>query len=355
MSSRDIIESYALEIVSRARSIQKRCENLSAGYYASEAPKDLAKTIEYICYNLSKAVITIFNTTPFEGGDDNLDSPYLLNLTDRLIQILGQDVRYIEAAKIENLPWSIIPSFQNLARSLFPNFQIMIRPEWEYNYSVDLSDLRTTYQNYLTEFSDYLPNDFDKEISSLLKNPFFLITFPSLEKKNILLHPLLGHELGHLFADKYLNKDRKDKFANDINDIIEVITEKQLKDAPLPEGDLFRAPFKTHNMELALNFWVRGLEELLSDIVGAILFGPAAIFACLELAIQQGIDIMPSENNSFYPPWRMRIREVLKIIDNYGEGYFPLRNSNFSPTQRDKINKRYENIKQFTKGECAKS
>ena len=33
MSSRDIIESYALEIVSRARSIQKRCENLSAGWF----------------------------------------------------------------------------------------------------------------------------------------------------------------------------------------------------------------------------------------------------------------------------------------------------------------------------------
>lgn len=45
------------------------------------------------------------------------------------------------------------------------------------------------------------------------------------------------------------------------------------------------------------------------------LFGPAALFSTFDVAVQSGFDIAPSERNEYYPPWRKRIREVLRVVD----------------------------------------
>jgi hypothetical protein len=285
-----------------------------------------------MCNYLSAAIIAIYNAA--DRGQENLEENdptlRLLRNTDYLIKDIGAHVRYIDAARAERLPWSIIPAFQKLIKKLLPDVQTMLRPQWKYNYSVDLADLRLAYGEALSEYEDFVPGtNLGADVLGKISSPFHLISFPSLERKNILLHSLIGHEIGHLFAERYITKTKKDNFSEAVIADIQIIVDKEI-DADISEDDLFHRALKENKkiqyLRLALKCWERGLEELLSDIVGAILFGPAAIYASLDLAVQQGLDFEPSSHNSFYPPWRMRIREILKILDAPdGDRFFPIR------------------------------
>jgi hypothetical protein len=173
-----------------------------------------------------------------------------------------------------------------------------------------------------------------------------------MERKNILLHSLIGHELGHLFAADYINKGKKDAFSEAVMPEIERIVEKEVEDSTTNKksDDLFlrakKENLKLYYLNKALTAWERGLEELLSDIVGAILFGPAALFASYEVAKQFGFDYMPSSDTMYYPPWRMRLREILRFFNDYGAKVLPINDSIFygNKIKASKVNQHYEQI-----------
>jgi hypothetical protein len=99
--------------------------------------------------------------------------------------------------------------------------------------------------------------------------------------------------------------------------------------------------------------WKRGLEELLADVVGAILFGPAALFSCYESAIQQGLDLEPSADNNYYPPWRMRLREILRVFDSHGVQLLPINDTIFGSKNKEKtgrVNQLFDQIRTITTG-----
>jgi dCTP deaminase len=93
-------------------------------------------------------------------------------------------------------------------------------------------------------------------------------------------------------------------------------------------GDLFlaqaRQQWLTALAQEAQRIWTRALEELLSDIAGALLFGPAAVFSTYEMGASRGLDTPPSSSNQHYPPWRLRIRTVLRIVDSASPSFFPV-------------------------------
>jgi dCTP deaminase len=82
--------------------------------------------------------------------------------------------------------------------------------------------------------------------------------------------------------------------------------------------------------------------------VGAILFGPATLFSTLEMAVQQDYDDPPSEKTNFYPPWRMRLREVLRIVESGEKSFFPIDASLFRSQdaleRAERVNGRYEMV-----------
>ncbi len=134
------LENYALEIISRARSIRKTCEFLLSHTYSSEAPKNLADTIIRICAYLEDAIVSIQGST--ESDEDGIGTTLdIFRIIDLKIKKIGAHVRYIDGARTERLPWSIIPAFQKRIKKLLPQVHIMLRPQWKYNYSIDLTDL----------------------------------------------------------------------------------------------------------------------------------------------------------------------------------------------------------------------
>ncbi len=336
MIARSILESYLLEIVARARSAQERCGSLLASDFISNAPYDLAHSISGACAFLSKAAVAIFSQVDWDDEEQIQSDERLLRTTDSLIQELAAHLRYVQGARTDRLPWGIVPSFESLVNRLAPNKQVLLRPKWNYNYSVVVYDLREYYLTALQELEDYLPEiNLERDVLGRMSAPFHIIAFPALERENILLHNLLGHEIGHLFVRDFLDEPRKTDFKTSIVSHIENVTDKQLERDGFTEskaGALFWPQIKksriAQNTNLALIYWRRALEELLSDVVGAVLFGPAALFSTLEMAMQQGYDIPPSPKNNFYPPWRMRLREVLRAVNAEGS-FFPIEDTLF--------------------------
>lgn len=349
------LDNYALEIISRARSIRQSCTSLLTHNYSSNAPRDLAETIIRVCDYLIDAIVEIHRTTEYDS--DSIPAVLkIFQITDYRIMKIGSHVRYIDGARSERLPWSIIPAFQKRIEKLLPDVHILLRPQWKYNYSIDLDDLYIVYHRTLSEYQDFVPGKkLESDVLGKLKSPFYLISFPSLERKNILLHSIIGHEIGHLYAEKYITAEKKNAFSQIVIPEIERIVDEEFKNIP-ELGPLFEKPAKESRKVACLQevtrCWKRGLEELLADVVGAILFGPAALFSCYESAIQQGLDFEPSADNNYYPPWRMRLREILSVFDIHGIKLLPIDDSIFAKNKEKtgRVNQLFDQIRTITKG-----
>lgn len=321
MSQKSTIEEYSLEITGRCQAGQARCKRLVGADFASEAPRSLARTLLNIFGYLSRVATAITKSIDWHG------SPALTEKATRNLRVLdwnvkqfGSHIRYVESALTDRLPWQVIPSFEKLVELLRPGAQVMLRPMWHYNYATIVSDLRDLYLSELQEFEYYLPEvDVESNIVHTLGSPFHIISFPALERDNILLHSVIGHELGHLVAAQLVEQWKAEFLVGAQSDIETATNEEVAKQGVTPEKEpllysQYYATRLTENSTLCLKYWERAIEELLSDVVGAILFGPAALFSTFDIAIQSGFDLRPSERNEYYPPWRTRIREVLGVV-----------------------------------------
>jgi dCTP deaminase len=319
---RATLEDYSLEIIGRCQAGQARCKRLLAADFASDAPHSLAQTLLNVFGYLARVAVVIPEKIDWSGPDNLIEkATENLRTLDWQVKEFGSHIRYVESARTDRLPWQVIPSFEKLVELLRPGAKVMLRPMWHYNYATIVSDLRELYLHELQEYEYYIP-DFDVESNVVfpLGSAFHIISFPSLERDNILLHSVIGHELGHLIASELVERSKKD-FLDEVQSQIEAATDSELARQDLTEEsaplwyEQIRTTRLTENSKQCLNYWERAMEEILADVVGALLFGPAALFSSFDIAVQSGFDLAPSERNEYYPPWRLRIREVLRIVD----------------------------------------
>lgn len=333
MSERELAEHYVLEIAARAQTVQNRCDRLLEEDFFSDAPPAFARTVRRMCVFLAKASVAVYNDIDWTQPASEIEADLrILRNTDWIVKTVAQELRYVEGARTERLPWSIVASFEKLVAAFLPDIQIMLRAMWQYNYAFHMRDQGAIYRRYLAEYADYVPDvDIDKVVFCEMPRPFHIVSFPSLEQKHILLHCLLGHEIGHLLVGRFLTKERAAAFVAAIRVDVAKLADDEVAALPATSDDLreaIREQILTRYFQEALNHWRRALEELLSDATGIMLFGPAALFSILDLAIQASVDITPSADSDYYPPWRMRLRESVRLLDQQG-GWFPVPDSVF--------------------------
>ena len=331
----ELIEDYVLEIISRTRVIKGRCENLLSKDFASEAPKNLANTIINICSYLENATKSIYKSIDWKNVNKIESSLALLQATDSIVRDLGSHIRYVDGAQTQKLPWSFISPIEKYLKEFLPDIEIMFRPKWEYNYTIITTNLYDYYLNTLSRYKIYASEKSLTDVLSPLKKSFYIVSFPTIERKNILLHCLLGHEIGHLVAKEYFTlQPRNQKLLQSIRDkVATIINNKYIEDKFPNVPPLFipQLAQQTRQEEIkkATKIWQKGLEEILSDIIGSFLFGPAVLFSTLEIALQDlnGLDNLPDEGNNYYPPWRMRLRNIFEVINDLE--LFPLQKDKF--------------------------
>ncbi|HWW61781.1 MAG TPA: dCTP deaminase [Thermoanaerobaculia bacterium] len=322
MSQKSTLDEYSLEITARCQAGESRCRLLLGADFASDAPLHLAQALLNIFGYLARVATAMTASINWSGPEELIKKARRnLRVLDWQVKEFGAHIRYVESARTDRLPWQVIPSFEKLVGVLRPGAKVMLRPMWQYNYATIVSDLREVYLNELVEYEYYIPDtDVESHIVAPLGTAFHIISFPALERDNILLHSVIGHELGHLIASDLVER-AKSAFLQHVQGEIEAATDAQLSAERLTEQDAplwyqqYRTARLTNNSTICLKFWERAMEEVLADVVGAVLFGPAALFSTFEVAVQSGFDLSPSPRNEYYPPWRTRIREVLAVVD----------------------------------------
>jgi hypothetical protein len=228
------------------------------------------------------------------------------------INVLHTFLRYIDATRLSRNPTGMIRPWELLTRRYIKDVNIIIRPQWKYNYS---------YYNMITILKSINHIIRDEETALLLEKEglyFPILSFAGLERDNVLLHVVLAHEIGH-FIDQTKDISSIKKYEDDISKIfkMETILEKLktyygLSLRIADEEDKLKGIIrddqenvtKQHTViseaqiELLAKI-VKWLEEITADIIAVRVIGPSFIFALYQTQLAQVSKMGPVGD---YPP-----------------------------------------------------
>lgn len=213
-----------------------------------------------------------------------------------LLEHVHQVAEFLESSDVLAIPASISLYLQDVVAGLIPNGRLVLRADNDFNYSFEpLADV----------INDALSTS---GLIARLPKPLALLKFPSAAKEDALLHAILAHEIGHFLdqsndlSSAVLAEAGADQYQ-EIEDAI--ITQLKFDQSKTGDRVLLRR---------AMGVFYSWIAELLSDLVGVHLLGPAFALAMIEF---QGFEEDPSEGSLTHPPTDIRqylIQEELRAL-----------------------------------------
>lgn len=233
----------------------------------------------------------------------------------RLIQHLGSWLKYVDHAHTAQTPRGLVELLVWMLETISPDSQAVVWPQAEYNYTI--WDVLNGQDGIRKLIENALPQDRQSALLSKFKGPLNLISFPRIERDDILLHAVFGHELGHPIADEFLAAEQS---GTDYAQGLATVSAAVGKLAPryansTKPAEILRTQRKLLDMVLVLR--IRALQELISDYVGVLCFGPSALFSMHEIFLSSSLDTLP-KSPAYYPPPRYRLRLTLKACKDLG-------------------------------------
>jgi len=214
----------------------------------------------------------------------------------------------IHESRITNVPWSTIPAIQKIFQKLYPNAQFAICPEWKQNYSITPLNIVDKFKDLCSMrgllFDDNIQQGIE-ELFSLYPKEIYLIQYPKAERLSPLHFALLGHEIGHIFAEKWYEKSGA-QLVGKINDEFLKIALAEFDASPFARQPLFRDNMSKTKAKQALDVFARVIKELVADAYGTMLFGKAFLVSAYLFSLRKQIDD-GSAWESGYLSWRYRI------------------------------------------------
>lgn len=291
----------------RLTHLRKRAHSLRIGLlsrlseYSSDFPSGTPKAI----IQLIKQILT----AAVDPIDSAIDERFLEQAC-RKVQAMGTLLGFFDNAHTAQTPRGLTELVSQLMKELQPDADLIVWPQADFNYSIGnlLPALKASTQYFLSAkaFND---------IFGSFTGPLNLVSFPRIERDNVLLHAILGHELGHPIADKYLNSEKgTPKYADGLRSAVEKLTGDVASGSATGNGALDTlGPDLTRLLEMR----TRGLEEIISDTVSVLLFGFSAIFAEYDVLTVNRMDALPDDEFK-YPPNRFRLRVQSKVAERIG-------------------------------------
>lgn len=309
------LDRLITQVVQKARAIRSDISKLQELRFPSDNPRRLASLINNITQAIEDEILSRYRVGPPSEEDFRRD----VKLSVQALHILGAHLRYIERATTTQTPWSLVRSLEKVAEQLHRGSCFVIRPQWRYNYS--LLELTTFYRK---AFFQLLEDRFDKALKLALSdsiNRLYVIGFPYIDRLSVLMHTLLGHELGHPIEEEYLEEEieeefiKKQRYQKQLPPFVEEMYQAVLRELKVPPNsealDLQATARVSKMLECVITLRRRALEELICDLTSVNLFGPAALFATEEFALSRELDAIEKElPEHHYPPWRYRLRAM---------------------------------------------
>ena len=298
--SRASAEHLISLIVHKVRLVIDLLEDISLKKFPSETPRILIDIIKNICLALKHHALTTGEDT---GSLDDEDIENELKIILSLLLDITPHLRFVEGASVERTPWDLVQPFEDFSRRIYQKTPIILRPQWAYNFTIRPNLIRT----YKACLESILSDDEHRVLFDKCPEEIYVISFPGIERKNILLQSILGHELGHPIASEYLGNEDQSSYLSEIRDEV---------DKHITETDpTKRSQELSDKVKLIQMIRNTGLNEIISDLVAIHLFGIAVFFAAYEIAIMMSMDDISGQGNYFYPPWRYRLREMHTELD----------------------------------------
>lgn len=278
--------------IALARGIESRLEDIASQDFPTDTPESFARL-------LRRVIVSIRESVP--GFDDQT-----CQWACQILCMLGSHLRYLDGASSSKVPASIIAPLTSLIRKLAPDADILLRVQWTYNYTVF-----ELLESYTSMLSQLLPQATIDQCLDGMKR-LYVIGVPSIEHSNVLLHSIIGHEFGHRLASEYLASEDQSALMQSITTACgDFKWHPSITNLP----PLFHLPMRQEIVASILVARSRALEELVSDMVGMILFGVSSLFSLADLSSMETLDTPPSPRHRYYPPWRYRIREMMRYSD----------------------------------------
>lgn len=290
-------EYYRARAEHQIAGLRERFLELEARDFPATTPEDIIKHLLEI---LSKVQARL------SAADEKTS-----NLVLKLLAEIQKLLLILDNAHSEQTPRGLVRVLEDLLvqRQIHPGpCKLIAAPQTStYNYSIE--DLTEKIYRAITNL---FPKD---ELDSLrLTYPIYLISFPRMERDSTLLHTVFGHEVGHLVAFQYVNRaEAEPTFSDEFATMFAPIKARIEKE--FQESDWMGELQK--DQEILRANWKRGLEELISDYVGLLLFGPSMIFASYAVFSLHDLDKPPAPLG-YYPPGRYRLRFLLKELRSAG-------------------------------------
>ena len=190
-----------------------------------------------------------------------------------------QQLEILDRARSDEVPWSLVPSIEKLAKEILPDHKLLLTSVPQMNYMVR-----------------WAPSGSNRHITVFL---------PALHRGNAFLHILIGHELFHPLVEGYVLSEQAkvDTFIRDECKKILPASPQPLFDDRLDRIAAF-----------AINAWRQGLKEFMCDMGACTLFGPAGYWSLSSFAATRELDVEPSESSQFYPSWRLRLKTAFEYL-----------------------------------------
>ncbi|CUV65339.1 hypothetical protein BN3087_280010 [Sulfurovum sp. enrichment culture clone C5] len=299
--NKDLIESFCLEIISNTTQIRNDKNKLLVHKYATKASLILLESLclaAEVCEESAKYLYKDINWSTDKIVANNFK---ILRQIKGFVEQLAFYLDYLEHSRVDNVPNGLATPFARIAKHIILDVEIILYQQWDYNYSIRITDIQHGLAKVIVEpFKTYVQESLYEKAIKNMSQPIYPVAFPYLEKNNIFQYSLLGHEIGHLYADRLL----KDV---DIHTSLNLLLKKHLNDEKIKDNI-------PEFIDYCAYIWKRLFEELMSDAVGTVLFGPAMVFSISEFALHYDLDLLPSRENNFYPPWRSRLRLSIEVL-----------------------------------------
>ncbi len=308
------LRTMRLEFKRRAKSIEHLAQLLEECKedYPTPTPLRLSRTIR----NIAKMV---------HSRVDNVGLSRF-HLLDRFLDDVASHLRYVERSKTEHTPWSLIQAIEGfLKRQINKEVHFIVRPQWSYAYDIG-HNLVDDYKIWIEDKDnkdklglgekaweavvnpDKTPDD--EEITRF-EQPIYCVSFPRVERLNVLMHAAWAHEVGHIlarsavidFLGRYWNENEL-KIRQGATSASQ--PEEETKQTKEPYGP------EAVNVDLTRKVIQCWLGEFLSDAVGAYLLGPAYLLTLTEF-------VLPSDPDFYcesHPPNTYRLVKLTSMLSS---------------------------------------
>ncbi|HEM7879478.1 TPA: hypothetical protein U2L31_005918 [Burkholderia contaminans] len=277
--------------------VKTRFEELKSRDFPNSTPIEIIDLIKTILKLISESL---------PQADGKL-LPLIFSLLTTYQELLG----YLDNAHTDQTPRGLVCILRQLLQKTSTGSAFFASPQSAYNYGI------ADVQPYIIgPLKNLLKQQDLQTLPNIANSPIRLILFPRAERDNIFAHAVFGHEIGHIIAADFLAQEAS---TTDFQTALKNAVDEAVTRSPAPQsnnqisGFIHRGRVQSHLTEIRK----RAMEELISDYVGALLFGPSALFASYEIFSFDDLDITPGQPK-YYPPSRYRLRFVLTALREEG-------------------------------------